>query len=87
MVLDIGAGDGALVGPVLRRGVTAEHIIILGHSLGSGPAVLLATRHKAAALVLFGAFTSIPDVAAEQYPYLPVRMAQAMSKAAPRSRE
>ena len=60
---------------LLRRGVTADHIILLGHSLGSGPAVMLATRHKAAALVLFGAFTSIPDVAAEQYPYLPVRMA------------
>jgi len=60
---------------LLRRGVAPDHIIILGHSLGSGPAVLLATRHKAAALVLFGAFTSIPDVAAEQYPYLPVRMA------------
>ena len=43
---------------LLRRGVTPDHIILLGHSLGSGPAVLLATRHKAAALVLFGAFTS-----------------------------
>ena len=60
---------------LLRRGVAPDHIILLGHSLGSGPAVLLATRHKAAALVLFGAFTSIPDVAAEQYPYLPVRLA------------
>jgi uncharacterized protein len=60
---------------LLRRGVAPDRIIILGHSLGSGPAVLLATRHKAAALVLFGAFTSIPDVAAEQYPYLPVRLA------------
>ena len=36
---------------LLRRGVTPDHIILLGHSLGSGPAVLLATRHKAAALV------------------------------------
>jgi fermentation-respiration switch protein FrsA (DUF1100 family) len=34
---------------------------------------LLATRHRAAALVLFGAFTSIPDAAAERYPWLPVR--------------
>jgi uncharacterized protein len=41
--------------------------------LGSGPAVLLATRHPAAALVLFGAFTSIPDAAADKYPLLPVR--------------
>jgi hypothetical protein len=63
---------------LLRRGVAPGHIILLGHSLGSGPAVLLATRHKAASLVLFGAFTSIPDVAAEQYPYLPVRLAAAV---------
>jgi fermentation-respiration switch protein FrsA (DUF1100 family) len=59
---------------LLRRGVPPDRIILLGHSLGSGPAVLLATRHKAAALVLFGAFTSIPDTAAERYPFLPVRL-------------
>jgi uncharacterized protein len=59
---------------LLRRGVPPSRIILLGHSLGSGPAVLLATRHPAAALVLFGAFTSIPDAAAERYPYLPVRL-------------
>ncbi len=59
---------------LLRRGVPPNRIILLGHSLGSGPAVLLATRHNAAALVLFGAFTSIPDAAAERYPYLPVRL-------------
>ena len=60
---------------LLRRGIPANKIILLGHSLGSGPAVWLATRHAAAALVLFGAFTSIPDAAAYRYPYLPVRMA------------
>jgi pimeloyl-ACP methyl ester carboxylesterase len=60
---------------LLRRGVPPNRIILLGHSLGSGPAVLLATRHKVAALVLFGAFTSIPDAAADRYPYLPVRLA------------
>lgn len=60
---------------LMQRGVAQEHLILLGHSLGSGPAVLLATRHKAAALVLFGAFTSIPDAAAARYPYLPVRLA------------
>jgi uncharacterized protein len=60
---------------LLRRGIPPNRIILLGHSLGSGPAVWLATRHAAAALVLFGAFTSIPDAAAYRYPYLPVRMA------------
>jgi uncharacterized protein len=63
---------------LLRRGVAPNRIILLGHSLGSGPAVLLATRHQAAALVLFGAFTSIPDAAADRYPYLPVRLAVAV---------
>jgi pimeloyl-ACP methyl ester carboxylesterase len=63
---------------LLRRGVPPNRIILLGHSLGSGPAVQLATRHKAAALVLFGAFTSIPDAAADRYPYLPVRLAVAI---------
>jgi hypothetical protein len=60
---------------LMQRGVAQDHLILLGHSLGSGPAVLLATRHKAAALVLFGAFTSIPDAAVARYPYLPVRLA------------
>jgi uncharacterized protein len=58
---------------LLERGVPQERIIVLGHSLGSGPAVLLAMRHRPAALVLFGAFTAIPDAAADRYPLLPVR--------------
>ena len=58
---------------LLRAGVPADHIVLWGHSLGSGPAVYLASRHPAAALVLFGAFTSIADAAADTYPWLPVR--------------
>lgn len=71
MYADAEAGLGA----ILQRGVPPERIIVLGHSLGSGPAVVLATRHPIAALVLFGAFTSIPDAAADRYPWLPVRYA------------
>src|SRR5580658_7168126 len=56
-----------------NRGVSPTHVIIWGHSLGSGPAVLLASEHPVAALVLFCAFTSIPDAAQDTYPYLPVR--------------
>jgi uncharacterized protein len=56
-----------------RDGVPDDHILLWGHSLGSGPAVYLASTHPAAALVLFGAFTSIPDAAADTYPWLPVR--------------
>jgi pimeloyl-ACP methyl ester carboxylesterase len=59
---------------LLARGIAPGHIIIWGHSLGSGPAVELAAHHgEVGALVLFGAFTSVADVAAETYPYLPVR--------------
>jgi dipeptidyl aminopeptidase/acylaminoacyl peptidase len=58
---------------LLGHGVAPERIIIWGHSLGSGPAVKLATGHRAAAVVIFGAFTSIPDIAVGQYPWLPVR--------------
>ncbi len=58
---------------LIRRDIAPAHIILWGHSLGSAPAVELATRRPAAALVLFGAFTSIPDVAAATYPYIPVR--------------
>ncbi|MGH8231256.1 MAG: alpha/beta hydrolase [Steroidobacteraceae bacterium] len=58
---------------LIDRGIAPAHIIVWGHSLGSGPAVLLARAYPVAALVLFGAFTSVPDVAQQIYPYLPVR--------------
>jgi fermentation-respiration switch protein FrsA (DUF1100 family) len=58
---------------LMHRGVDPARLIIWGHSLGSGPAVYLAAHHPCAALVLFGAFTSIPDAAQDTYPYLPVR--------------
>ena len=55
------------------RGIDPAHIVIFGHSLGSGVATHLAARVEAAGLVIEGAFTSIPDVGAERYPWLPVR--------------
>jgi alpha-beta hydrolase superfamily lysophospholipase len=58
---------------LIQRGVPPQKIIVWGHSLGSGPAVYLAASHPVAALVLFGAFTSIPDAAQDIYPSLPVR--------------
>ncbi len=64
---------GSAYEALIRRGVSPARIILWGHSLGSAPAVELATREPAAALVLFGAFTSIPDAAADRYPFLPVR--------------
>jgi hypothetical protein len=55
------------------RGVPAERIVVYGHSLGAGVATELALHVQAAGLILEGAFTSVPDIGAELYPYLPVR--------------
>jgi fermentation-respiration switch protein FrsA (DUF1100 family) len=55
------------------QGISPDRIIIWGHSLGSGPAAWLATEVQAGALVMFGAFTSVPDRGAELYPWLPIR--------------
>lgn len=42
--------------------VKQKHIIVFGRSIGSGPAVHLASQHQIGALVLMSAFTSIRDV-------------------------
>jgi uncharacterized protein len=55
------------------RGVAASDIVIFGESLGGGVASWLAARHPARALILASTFTSIPDLGAEVYPWLPVR--------------
>lgn len=55
------------------RSVPEGDIIIYGRSLGGGPAAWLATQVQARALVLESTFTSVPDIAAHHYPFLPVR--------------
>jgi fermentation-respiration switch protein FrsA (DUF1100 family) len=54
--------------------VPPEQIVVFGHSLGSGVAIELASRVPAAALVVEGAYTSIPDVGQRAYPYIPVKL-------------
>jgi uncharacterized protein len=51
----------------------AEHIVLWGHSLGSGVAVALAARRPVAKLVLEAPFTSTIDVARRMFPLVPVR--------------
>jgi pimeloyl-ACP methyl ester carboxylesterase len=57
---------------LLKSGVPDSRIILWGHSLGSAPAVRLATRHEAAALVLFSAITSMPEAVALRYSMQPL---------------
>jgi len=55
-------------------GVPPEHVVIFGHSLGSGVAIELASRVRAAGLIVEGAYTSVTDRGQELYPLLPVRL-------------
>jgi uncharacterized protein len=54
-------------------GVPPERIVIFGHSLGTAPAIELATRVPAAGLIVEGAPSSVRERGAELYPWLPVR--------------
>ena len=66
--------DGeAAYAAAIAGGVAPERIVPLGESLGSGVAVALAARHKVGALVLDSPYSSIADVAAAAYWFVPVR--------------
>jgi fermentation-respiration switch protein FrsA (DUF1100 family) len=56
-----------------RAGVRQTEIVLLGESLGGGVMVDLASRDGAGGLILERTFTSLPDVGAVHYPFLPVR--------------
>ena len=53
----------------------AADVVLMGESLGGAVAVDLAARDGARALVLESTFSSLPDVAAYHYAWLPVRWA------------
>jgi hypothetical protein len=58
---------------VESRRVPPERIVLMGESLGSAVALDLAVSHPARALVLESPFTSVPDMAAVVFPFLPAR--------------
>jgi fermentation-respiration switch protein FrsA (DUF1100 family) len=55
------------------RGTVADNIVIFGRSLGASVASWLAARHQPLALIVESSFTSVPDIAQDLYPWLPVR--------------
>jgi uncharacterized protein len=68
------AGEAAYRWLTDEAKVPANRIILLGESLGGGPAVELATRHDHRALVLVFTFTSLPTVAKVHYRFLPTQL-------------
>jgi uncharacterized protein len=58
-----------------REKIGEADVVVMGESIGGAVAVDLAARDGAKALVLESTFTSLPDVAAHHYPWLPVRWA------------
>lgn len=56
------------------KGFAATNIIGYGESLGGGVAGELAMRETLGGLILQSTFCSIPDIGAELFPWLPVRL-------------
>ncbi len=53
------------------KGVSANRIVIVGYSLGTGVAAQLALEHRPRALVLIAGYTDIPHVTRQHYPWIP----------------
>ena len=56
-----------------ERHIAPQGIVIFGRSLGGAIAAELASHTRPAALIIESAFTSVPNMAARLYPWLPVR--------------
>ena len=56
-----------------ERGLGPESVVLFGRSLGAAVIADLAARTRPGAVILESAFTSVPDMAARIYPWLPVR--------------
>ncbi len=56
------------------KGFADTNIVVFGESLGGGVATEVAVRERVGGLILQSTFTSIPDIGAELFPWLPVRL-------------
>jgi fermentation-respiration switch protein FrsA (DUF1100 family) len=56
------------------KGVESNRIVVWGYSLGGAAAIWCASKHDAGAVVLESTFTTIPDVGAHVFPWLPVKL-------------
>jgi fermentation-respiration switch protein FrsA (DUF1100 family) len=59
---------------LMGKGVSPDKLVVVGESLGTGPAVQLAAAHPVAALALEAPYTTMVDVARYHYGWLPVQL-------------
>jgi pimeloyl-ACP methyl ester carboxylesterase len=71
LALDVRAAREYLVA---EEKVPPERLVYFGESLGAAVVTELATEHPPGGLLLRSPFTELADVAAEHYPFLPVRL-------------
>lgn len=63
-------GDAAMRW-LAEAGVAARDIVVVGNSIGSGPATEMAVRHRVAALMLVSGLSDLPSVVQRQLPLIP----------------
>jgi fermentation-respiration switch protein FrsA (DUF1100 family) len=66
--------DGAAAYSFATARYDAQRIVAWGFSLGTGVAVAVASEHPIRKLILEAPYTSISDVAASQFRFVPVRL-------------
>ena len=55
-----------------QQGITPDRIVLVGESLGTGPAVITAAANPVAAVILEAPYSAAVDIARRAYPWLPV---------------
>ncbi len=58
---------------VEEHGIAPDEVVLFGRSMGGAIAAQLSTVVEAGGLIVESSFTSVPDIGAEAYPWLPVR--------------
>lgn len=70
----VATGEEAIRHLSEEMGVSQERLVLSGQSVGTGVAVTLASKGHGTKLVLLSPYTSLPDVAATLFRWLPVRL-------------
>ena len=67
--------DGrACLHELMNRGVDSRHIILFGHSLGTGVAVEMAEEFQVGGVMLLAPYLSIPKLAHSTFPFFPASL-------------